>query len=193
VRWQNTLILVGALILLGAFVYFADIRTQSPPPEQPPFMEFAVPDVMRFQVETREGQRMVAIRKSPGIGWEMKEPYQAEADQARLEGILARLSSIKPSRVLTETTASLASFGLDPPQLTVEVKLRDGSAQSLEIGDGTPNQAARYVRRTGEQAVLLMESATANQLNLLITAPPERPTPVMTPTPVDTPIPTAGS
>ena len=189
-RLRNTLILLTALVLLGAFVYFVEIRGQKAPREEPPFMDFSIPDVSRFQVETREGLRMVATRQGDSSEWQMEEPYQAEGDSARLEGALVRLSTVKPSRVLTETAESLAPFGLDDPSLTVEVELRDGSMQLLDVGDMTPTQPSYYTRRGGEQAVLLMESATADQLDGLATAPPEKPTPVPTPLPADTPPPT---
>lgn len=184
-RLRNTLILLTALVLLGAFVYFVEIRGQKAPPEEPPFMEFAIPDAARFRVETREGLRMVSTRRGKGSEWEMEEPYQAEGDSARLEGALVRLSTVKPGRVLTETAVSFAPFGLDDPWLTVEVKLQDGSVHSLEVGDQTPDQASYYARRDGERAVLLMESATVAQLKGLISAPPEKPTPVPTPVPAE--------
>ena len=101
-RLRNTLILVAGLVLLGAFVYFSEIRGQKAPLEEPPFMEFSILDVARFQVEARDGPRMVALRRGPAE-WDMEEPYQAEGDFARLEGTLVRLSSVKPKRTLTET------------------------------------------------------------------------------------------
>ena len=189
-RLRNTLILLAVLVLLGAFVYFADIRGQKGPLEEPPLMEFAVPEVVRFQVETREGQRMVATRRAGGSEWEMEEPYRAEGDYARLEGALVTLSTAKPTRVLTETAASFVPFGLGHPWLSVEVKLQDGSRQSLEIGDQNPTQTSYYARQGGGQVVLLVGSATADQLNRLVTTPPEKPTPVPTPVPTDTPSPT---
>jgi len=190
VRLRNTLILLAGLVLLGAFVYFSEIRGQKAPPEEPPFMEFSILDVARFQVEAREGSRMVAIHRGPAE-WDMEEPYQAEGDFARLEGTLVRLSSVKPKRTLTETAASFAPFGLDDPSLTVQVELEDGSTQSLEVGDQTPDRASYYARLGGGQAVLLIESATVDPLNSLITLPPEKPTPVPTLPPADTPTPTA--
>jgi len=189
VRPRNTLILLAVLALLGSFVYFAEIRGQKGPPEEPPFMEFAVPEVLRFEVQTLEDQRTVATRRANASQWEMEEPYRAEGDSARLEGALVSLSTAKPRRVLTETAASFIPFGLDHPWLTVEVRLQDGSGQSLEVGDQTPTQASYYARRGGEQAVLLVESATVDQLNRLVTTPPEKPTPVSTPVSTDTPAP----
>jgi len=184
VRLRNTLILLTGLVLLGAFVYFVEIRGPKVPAEEPPFTEFSIADVARFQVETREGSQMVATHR--GIAeWDMEEPYQAEGDYARLEGVLVRLSSVKPKRVLTETAVSFAPFGLDDPWLTVEVELHEGSGQSLEVGDQTPDQASYYTRRGGEQAVLLMESGLVDQLSGLITTPPEKPTPVPTLPPAD--------
>jgi hypothetical protein len=188
VRLRNTLILVAVLVLLGAFVYFVEIRGQKTPPEEPSFMEFSISDVARFQVGARGGPRMVATRRGTAM-WSMEEPYQAEGDFARLEGVLVRLSSAKPRRVLTERVASSASFGLDDPWLTVDVELQDGSVQSLEVGDRTPNQASYYTRRGGEQTVLLMESGVPDQLSSLVTTPPEKPTPVPTLPPAETPTP----
>lgn len=188
-RLRNTLMLLAGLVLLGAFVYFSEIRGQKAPLEEPPFMEFSILDVARFEVEAREGPRMVALHRG-AAQWDMEEPYEAEGDFARLEGTLVRLSSVKPKRVLTETAISFAPFGLDDPQLTVEVELKDGSAQSLEVGDQTPDHTSYYARRSGEQAVLLIESATVDPLNRLVTMPPEKPTPVPTLPPADTPTPT---
>lgn len=189
-RLRNTLILLAVLAALGGFVYFGEIRSQKGTPEEPPLMEFAVPQVAHLQVAMREGQRMVASRQPEGSEWEMEEPYRAPADNARLEGTLVKLSSAKPIRVLTETAASFVPFGLDQPSLTVEVELRDGSTQSLEIGDQAPVQTSHYARRSGEQAVLLIESTTVDQMNGLVTTPPEKPTPVPIPVATDTPAPT---
>jgi len=180
-RLRNTLILLIALALLGAFVYFMELRGQKTSSEEPPIMNFTVSDVVRFEVEKRGGQRMVATRQGQSE-WSMEEPYQAEGDSARLESALRQLSTGRPRRVLTETAASLAPFGLDNPQFTVEVELQDGSKRSLEIGDRTPTQTFHYARRDGERAVLLIGSAMVEQLNRLVTEPPEKPTPVPTPT-----------
>jgi hypothetical protein len=189
VRLRNTLMLLAGLVLLGAFVYFSEIQGQKALLEEPPFMEFSILDVARSQVQAREGPRMAVLHRG-AAQWDMEEPYEAEGDFARLEGILVRLSSVKPKRVLTETALSFASFGLNDPQLTVGAELKDGSAQSLELGDQTPDHTSYYARRGGEQAALI-EAATVDPLNGLVTLPPEKPTPVPTLPPADTPAPTA--
>ena len=145
-------------------------------------MEFVVPEVVRFRVETREGLQMVVTRKDGGPDWDMEAPYQAEGDTARLSGALVRLKTLKPSRVLDESAGSLAPFGLDDPSLTVHVELKDGSVESLAVGDRTATQTSYYARRGTEQEVLLVESAMVNQLHTLIASPPEQPTPLPTPT-----------
>lgn len=181
-RLRNTLILLIVLALLGAFVYFGELGGRKTSSKKPLVMNFTVSDVVRFEVEKRGIQRMVATRQGQSE-WSMEEPYQAEGDSARLESALRELSTWRPNRVLTETAASLALFGLDNPQLTVEVELQNGSKQSLEIGDQTPTQTFHYARRDGERKVLLIGSAMVEQLNRLVTEPPEKPTPVPTFTP----------
>ena len=149
-RLRNTLILLAGLVLLGAFVYFSEIQGQKVRLEEPPFMEFSILDVARFQVEAREGPRMVALRRG-AAQWDMEEPYEVEGDLARLEGTLVRLSSAGPKRTFTETAVSSASFGLDDPQLTVGVELRDGSAQSLEVGGQTPEHTGPTMHGAAER------------------------------------------
>jgi len=100
------------------------------------------------------------------------------------------LGFLGPDGAGKTTTMRILTGYLAPSAGRATVAGFDVFTQSLEIGDQTPFQTSYYARRGGEQAVLLMESPTVDQLNRLVTTPPEKSTPLPTPVPADTPTPT---
>jgi hypothetical protein len=64
----------------------------------------------------RRGVRRLALDASARqrVGWVVAEPFHAEADARRVEGLLNALSDAKAGKAVAEPGADLAAYGLEP-------------------------------------------------------------------------------
>jgi hypothetical protein len=187
---RTTIIVVLVFAVLAALVYVLEMRGG----EEPPSAEEGVAQVFSFDVSEVElltvtdlaTNESVMLGKSAGGAWQMTEPFEAQGDDARVEGVLGRLSGLESTRIIEAEDVDPEAFGLLEPALRVEVDLEGGQTQVLLVGSTNPAGYSRYVQREGEERVYLVGSSTMGDLEELISDPPEKPTP----TPTETPLPT---
>ena len=192
---RNTLILVAIFALLAGYVYFVEMRKEEEIEEKPlTIFDLATEEVESLEVRDNVEPSVVRLVKDKEGNWRIEEPFSEEADQVRVEGLVGRVAKMSASRVVTETAADLAPFGLAEPPLTVRVGLA-GEEGILQVGDKNPRGSAYYVQREGDEAVYLVYAGLIDDLKRLITEPPKKPTPTPTatiaPTPAVTPTATA--
>lgn len=183
---RATIIVVVVFAFLAAVVYLVEIRggEEAPGEEEGrvPVFSFAPEDVVLLEVTNPATDQVTTVRRSIGEAWRMAEPFAAEADDTRIEGLLGRLSEFKSTRVLEKEDVDLGAFGLSEPSLRVRVDLESGDSQVLLVGKQNPAGYSHYVQREGEESVYLVGSSTVEDLERLIDEPPEKPTPVPTET-----------
>jgi hypothetical protein len=187
---RTTIVVVLVFAVLAALVYVLEMRGG----EEPPSAEEGVAQVFSFDVSEVElltvtdlaTNESVMLGKSAGGAWQMTEPFEAQGDDARVEGVLGRLSGLESTRIIEAEDVDPQAFGLLEPALRVEVDLEGGQTQVLLVGSTNPAGYSRYVQREGEERVYLVGSSTMGDLEELISDPPEKPTP----TPTETPLPT---
>jgi len=186
-KLRGTLILVAILALLGAYVYFFELR--KPPAEKPSstviVLNIPAEDVTGIEVKSEDGESVIA--REPGGEWRVLKPEEKEADQTRVNQVLKRLGPLKATRVLTDSV-DLAAFGLSEPRARITLKLRDGSERRLLVGEKNPAGTAYYVQVEGQKEVYLAYVSPINELKRLVTEPPYKPTPTPAPTFTPTPV-----
>ena len=180
-KLRGTLVLVAILALLGAYVYFFEMR--KPPAEKPSstviVLNVSPEDVVGVEVAGKEGES--ALAREPEGDWKVVKPEEKEADQARVRSVLRRLWPLKATRVLTGSV-DLAAFGLAEPKITVTLKLKDGSQKRFFVGNKNPAGTAYYVQVEGQEGVYLAYVLPIKELERLVTEPPYKPTPTPSPT-----------
>jgi hypothetical protein len=182
---RGTIIVVIVFVFLAAWVYFVEIRGREEVPAEEgrvSIFSFEVEDVVLLEVRDKVTDQTVTVRRGVGELWRMTEPFAAEADDTRVEGLLSRLSRLESTRVIEGEEIDLEAFGLVEPSLEVELGLEDGESQVLLVGVQNPAGYSHYVRRQGQEVVYLVGSSTTGDLERLIAVPPEKPTPVLTET-----------
>lgn len=138
-----------------------------------------------MRLEVRDQPETTVLAKDEDKPWQIVQPIQGEADQARVERIVDRLAKLGASRVVTESVADTSVYGLAEPQLTAKLTLKDGREEILLVGDKNPHGTAYYTQREGNEALYLVYASTVDDLKRLISEPPKKPTP--TPTAMITP------
>ncbi len=179
---RTTLILVAIFLLLGGYVYFFEIRggeKRSEASGGEPLVGVAAEEITGLEVD--DGQSPVRLERDEEGNWRLTAPEEKEADQPRVKRIVESLATSRATRTLGPVD-DWDTFGLAQPALTVTLTLQDGTTKQLFVGDRSPNKAAFYVRRPGEDKVHLMPTGVGNDLKEMVEKPPFPPTPTPTPT-----------
>ncbi|MBI3942830.1 MAG: DUF4340 domain-containing protein, partial [Chloroflexi bacterium] len=201
-NFKTTLAVLVVLVVLGAAVYMVELRpgapgasSESTPGTSPaPLWTVDRNDIQSFQIEDHTINQTSAIERTDNNQWKIVKPFPLlEADQTRLEGIAIEVSSITPSRVITENVANPDDFGVANPALEFSMKTKDGREFSLHFSKENPGGTGYYVQPGGSKAVYLISITTIDALRRLISEPPIQPTPTTEPVGTGTPItPTLG-
>ena len=179
-RSTGPLILVAVFLILGAVVYFAEIR-----PSQEQAAATATPsprDVFSLSgqqfdrlVLTGSGRRLVAEKQ--GDDWQILEPEAAPGDNTALNSAFFSLESLRAFRLVAEEDPDLAKYGLADPALTVEFRTTEGQEYGLAFGDENVDKSYRFAKRLDSPAVYLIQNDTYRRFEGLLSTPPFRPTP----------------
>ena len=196
-RYRNTVILVGILAILAAYVWFFE---RGPAPEAGATPTPAPERIVSF--DGTAARALVLTRPADGTTtrleyapdeetWYVVEAGAREpADQTRVALLVSYLSDLTPLRVLEGPLDAIETYGLEPPRAQVTVTLEGGEERTVEIGEKVLTGAAHYARPAGEGAVYTISSYIGENVLAFLDAPPYRPTPTPAPEATATPTPT---
>jgi len=190
---KTTLVLLAFLILIGAIVYFTQIRQPAGGAATPaasgnkPLLDLTTPAINGITVHDVVSSTQVSATRDVSGTWWLTEPAGQTGDPAALSQMASSLAYITVQRVLTPT-GGLGEYGLVTPTLTVQVATTAGP-QSFAVGDATPSKGAYYAQKPGDAHVYLIESSLVDQLRQMAAKPPVAlpPAPTFAPAIVATP------
>ncbi len=147
------------------------------PPEafkdpDPPFFYNLSSDDLRAITITAVGQSVKWVYRDDSRRWYFNDPQDVPANLQRWGGITTLLGGPKTQRVLNQKIDDETKYGLDAPDVSISVLLRDGTTLSLNIGKTTPNEGAHYARVVGYPQLVLVDSSWGQVLSRLVTEPP---------------------
>jgi len=163
---KTTLFVLLGAILLGAAVYFFDWRRSQKESEKPS----ADAEKLAFSIQPQDVTSLVLSRPAnpaePGLriekrngAWQIIQPIDTQADQSALEGIVDGLAGARISQTEPGTPDRLKVYGLDPPSVSLEFQLQNGSKHTLLMGNKDFTQTLAYSIVDGAKSVdLLSES-----------------------------------
>jgi hypothetical protein len=163
-KFKGTVIWAGVLVALAAFVYFYEIKGGHQ-------REQAAQEARKIVVTDADQVTGVALSNSQGSihcqltedGWQITDPITAAGDETVIGGIIGALLQAETERVISETGGDLAQYGLDPPQVTLELTIQDAPPQILHLGRRNPAGSQVYVRKESESKVFLTQSSLLSQ------------------------------
>jgi hypothetical protein len=177
--FRNTAILVAVFALLAGYVYFVEMAK---PPEVTTTQDsgkyvftLGMDDVN--SVEINEAGKSVYLVKDASGTWFVGGVGSAQADPAQMDTVLGNLTELRASRVITDLSAGLATYGLENPALQANLKITGDKTESLLVGDKLPQGANYYAQRGGIQEIYLVPDYVVTGLKGLVASPPYLPTP----------------
>jgi Domain of unknown function (DUF4340) len=117
---RNTLILLVLAAVIGAGVYFLEIKPGKPRDEKAdeakPAFAFKREDISSLSV-TRAGQTVTIEDKDSK--WAIVQPLTAQANQSAVDSLVSSVTSAKIERTLSPSADEMKSFGLEEPAVTL--------------------------------------------------------------------------
>jgi hypothetical protein len=153
--WKTYLTVI-VLAGLGAYVYFVDAKKPAGS-EKAKEKVFAVEKakVKEIAFTKSEGETVRVVKE--GEEWKLSAPAAAPADTAQIDGLLTSIESAEMSEVVIEQPASLATYGLDKPKMTVSVTA-DAAPLELQLGNKTPDESSVYAKHPAKSRVFTVPS-----------------------------------
>ena len=178
---RTTLILLLLALGLGGFVYFHEVRgdtqRQEAKAKEQQLFSFTADQVQSVTVkkpeQTLELEREGNINSSTAdiSIWQLKSPSVAPASDASVSYLMDLLVKGKSDRTLQVSAAQLQEYGLDRPQATIEVKLKNQQTHQIVLGKPDFNHSFLYAQadppaKPSENAnVLLVSTDFENAVN----------------------------
>ena len=164
---------------LGIWYYFASRPQPVPPPEPRPYVwQVEMNDLARIQIDLPKRSLSEAWRMHADRYWYFTDPDGPRVDSSRWGGGIPLLLSGPGANRLVEaapTEEQLAAFGLDEPQMLINLLMRDGAELLILVGDATPDGISYYAKHANRPEVLTVDSAWFEVIERLVTDPPHPP------------------
>lgn len=166
-NFRTTLIVGILLALLGAYVYFFEIKGAEKKKEQEEktrtLLEIKKEDVASLKLKT--AAQTIEVRPAGKDAWEIAAPIKTRADESTVGRILEGLAKVQYKNVVEEKPGDLAQFGLDHPATTITVALKAGGEKALLFGSKNPVENVYYCRVDKDPRVYAVESTVADAAN----------------------------
>src|ERR1700730_1852428 len=140
---KTTLLMLLGAVLLGALVYFLDVKRGEKQKEKASADErksaFSIgsgADIqwMPLPVPAVTGEPGARLEKRAGIWW-IVEPLQTDANDQVVQRIADGIAVAQVAETEPGSPDRLKVYGLDPPALSIDFHLQNGSKHSLRLGN----------------------------------------------------------
>ena len=168
-NFRTTLIIIILLACIGGayFLFFQESSDDESANEKPPIHE--VYGIAREEVQQAEisfadaAYQDLKLVKSATGGWQLKNPFQADADTEKVNQMLDDVLNKRVKQTLE--VAALAQYGLDTPTITLSLWTTDGTSPTATflIGKKAINFSV-YTKEKSEAHIFLIESSALDDL-----------------------------
>jgi hypothetical protein len=173
---RTTLILILLALGLGGFVYFYEIKGAPQREEikqkQQQIFTFQEDDVQSLTVKTQNlTLNLERNQKSDESKWLIKSPEVGPASNAIVGYLMNLLVEGNSDRLISIPTNQLAEFGLEQPQATINIQLKNQKTHQLILGKPDFNRRFMYaqadpaIKPDGNVNVLLVSTDFENAVN----------------------------
>ena len=165
-KWKTTVVLLLAVIGLGAYVSLYELKQSTPaertrrskiivslPQESVNQLELALPDV-------------TVTLTHDGTVWR-RSPDGVRAYEEQINGILRHTNLLRATRVLTgsaDQPLTPSDFGLDPPVGRITLRTEESST-TLLMGETVPTTTTRYLQVAGRPELFIVRPGLFDDAN----------------------------
>lgn len=158
---KPTLVVLFCAIVLGGLVYYFDWKkgNEAKPAvnASKPAFSIQASDISSITLAHPADPNTPAIHlQKSGDTWNIVQPIETQADQPTVDGIADQLAGAFVSQTEPGSADRRKVYGLDPPQVSLEFQLRNGSKHTILIGTKDFSSDSAYTIIDGAQNVSLL-------------------------------------
>jgi hypothetical protein len=160
-RFRGLLVAVVLLAALAGGLYYSNkqkaAEAAKPPADTPPKIVALTEGDITKVVLKRRGAADTELVKTGG-NWRITAPMPYAADQAAVSQLVASAANVSSDRVVEDKASNVSAYGLDSPNLEVDITGKGGKLSKLKIGDDTPTNSGSYAMLEGDPRVFTVAS-----------------------------------
>jgi hypothetical protein len=161
-NFSSSLILIAAALLLGAYVFFFERGpVKKEEKKQTIFSQFVADDVKEIKIYNPaavvQADRSIDIQKDNSDQWQIQSPRKLKADETVMRGVLTNVGDSTPDDTIVNP-AQLADYGLNTGAAEADFIFKDGTRQSLMIGNKSISGSSVYVKPANQSTVYLVST-----------------------------------
>lgn len=153
---RNILITVSVILLLVIGIIFllnfdADEQDNTKPADETVYtiLSDKTEDISYVEVLSPNG---TIKAENSDSGWSIANIDASETDSSKVYSLVATVSPLTSKNKLEETK-DLAQYGLDKPQLTVNVRNKNGNISTLYVGILSPTLGEYFIMKDGDSSI----------------------------------------
>lgn len=132
---------------------------------------FGLPFGEPVSFEIKKGDTVIAGTKDEEGNWLLSKPEEKKAVSWEIENQLANIINLKAENFAPGPRED-AAFGLDKPEIRVEITNNTGEKAVLLIGKEDEEKGEFYARKEGEKNVFMVGKTIVESLSAIIEKPP---------------------
>jgi hypothetical protein len=157
-KYKGTIIGLAVLLVLGGYVYFFERqpleRDASGEIKIALIKDFKTEEITQFKIMGKETTQGILGTRNQDSSWNLLAPVKDKGDAVEIEGFLSTFKDLKPERTLKDNLLAKSTYGLDTPQLQVE--LTGKSQYRFMVGNVSPGSNTFYVQQDNSPVIYLM-------------------------------------
>ncbi|MCH8309197.1 MAG: DUF4340 domain-containing protein [Chloroflexi bacterium] len=173
-NWKATLVLIVVAVVVATVAYINPFESTDEEKDDPPwFYQVSFDDVISIEISHYENQ--VSFTKIPPHAWVFEDPAEIPPDHFRWGGIVLLVSGPQTRRDFSTVRAIVddpAEYGLETPELVVNVGLTANRSIQFKLGDETADGSFNYAQVTGFPQLFLIADSWGDVLARLADEPP---------------------
>jgi hypothetical protein len=163
-RFKGTLALLLICAALGGYVYYYEIKGG----EERAKAKLDEKRLWKVESDTIQqidlifpDQHITGVRTGEKE-WKITAPRALDADSEELNRLASSAADMSRDAVIESAASDLSGFGLNPAEVSLQFKTRDGKEYKIRFGSNNPTGSSTYAVLEGKNEVFLVSTATAS-------------------------------
>lgn len=162
---RRLLIAVAVLAALSALLWWSNKNPEDPSKKAAGttkpvnLISLRNADLVDVSVQ-RKDEAALRVHKNPASNrWEMVTDPQIPTNSQEAVDLVTNAVTVTSEKLVDENATDLIQYGLEPPQITLELKDKAGKVEKLFVGDKTPVGEMFYARRPNEKKIYTIQNS----------------------------------
>jgi len=171
-KFRNTLILFGVVVVLFLLVYIFEIRNPGESTDKSKnlgeLLLVEIEDVSKLELSYTDPayEKIVCAKDSSGE-WQIEQPLKAKADQKIMSRLVSGVMKKNVHRTF-EKPGALSEYGLDNPRVIAIFHLKGGEPKTILLGNTVPVGNYVYVKQKSIPDISLVPANIVDELTKFV-------------------------